>query len=151
MLERDDSHLFGEDHRAFRDSVRRFIAREFSPRLDEFEDAGVVSRDFWRKAGEAGLLCPTLPEAYGGPGLDFPFNAIINEELAYAMMSDSVTLQSDIIALHPALWQRGAEAALAAAMISGEAITAIAMTEPGAGSDLQGVSTTARAAMATSS
>lgn len=146
MLERDGSHLFGEEHRAFRDSVRKFIAREFSPRLTEFEDAGAVARDFWIKAGEAGLLCPTMPEAYGGAGLDFTFNAILNEEFTYAMMSDSVTLQSDITM--PYLLRYGSEELKARwlpAMLAGEAIAAIAMTEPGAGSDLQGIRTTARA------
>jgi acyl-CoA dehydrogenase len=145
MLERDGSHLFGEDHRAFRDSVRRFIAREFSPRLVEFEDAGLVARDFWLKAGAAGLLCPTLPEAYGGPGLDFTFNAILNEEFTYAMMSDSVTLQSDITM--PYLLRYASEELKARwlpPMLAGEAIAAIAMTEPGAGSDLQAVRTSAR-------
>ena len=146
MLERDESHLFGEDHRAFRESVRRFIAREFTPRIAEFEEAGIVARDFWRKAGEAGLLCPTMPEAYGGPGLDFTFNAILNEEFTYAMMADSITLQSDITMPYllnyasddlKARWLPG--------LLSGETIAAIAMTEPGAGSDLQGVRTHARA------
>jgi acyl-CoA dehydrogenase len=145
MLERDGSHLFGEEHRAFRASVRRFIAREFAPRIAEFEENGVVARDFWLKAGEAGLLCPTLPEAYGGPGLDFTFNAILNEEFTYAMMADSITLQSDITMPYV---QRYASDALRErwlpAMLRGEAIAAIAMTEPGAGSDLQGVRTTAR-------
>ena len=60
MLERDGSRLFGEEHRAFRDMVRKFIAREFEPRIAEFEEAGVVKRDFWLKAGESGLLCPTM-------------------------------------------------------------------------------------------
>src|SRR3546814_19077939 len=69
MLERDGSKLFTEDHRAFRDAVRRFIEREFSPRVEEFEESGRVERDFWLKCGEAGLLCPPMPEAYGGPGL----------------------------------------------------------------------------------
>ena len=145
MLDRDGSSLFGEEHRAFRHSVRRFIAREFSPRLEEFEEAGIVARDFWTKAGEAGMLCPTLPEAYGGPGLDFTFNTILNEEFTYAMMSDSVTLQSDITmpyVLHYAsdeLKQRWLPP-----MITGDVIAAIAMTEPSAGSDLQGVRTSAR-------
>ena len=145
MLERDGSSLFGEEHRAFRDSVRRFIAREFSPHLEEFEEAGIVSREFWAKAGEAGLLCPTLPEEYGGPGLDFTFNTILNEEFTYAMMSDSVTLQSDITMPYilryasDELKQRWLPK-----MIAGEVIAAIAMTEPGAGSDLQGVRTSAR-------
>lgn len=146
MLQRDGSHLFGEDHRAFRDSVRRFIAREFSPRIEEFEEAGVVSREFWHKAGEAGFLCPTMPEAYGGPGLDFTFNAILNEEFTYAMMADCLTLQSDITM--PYLLNYASEELKERwlpALLAGDAIAAIAMTEPGAGSDLQGVRTTARA------
>jgi alkylation response protein AidB-like acyl-CoA dehydrogenase len=145
MLERDSSLLFGEDHRAFRDSVRRFIAREFSPRLVEFEEAGIVARDFWKTAGEAGLLCPTMPEEFGGPGLDFTFNAILNEEFTYAMMSDSVTLQSDITM--PYLQHYASEELKQRwlpPMITGDVIAAIAMTEPGAGSDLQAVRTSAR-------
>jgi alkylation response protein AidB-like acyl-CoA dehydrogenase len=146
MLERDGSHLFAEEHRAFRDSVRRFIAREFSPRIAEFEEAGAVARDFWLKAGEAGLLCPTMPEAYGGPGLDFTFNAIINEEFTYAMMADSITLQSDITMPYVLRYASDElKARWLPAMLRGEAIAAIAMTEPGAGSDLQAVRTTALA------
>lgn len=145
MLERDGSCLFGEEHRAFRAMVRKFIEREFTPHLLAFEDAGIVSRDFWAKCGEAGLLCPTLPESYGGLGLDFTFNAIINEELTYAMMADSITLQTDITM--PYILHYGSEeqkAELLPRMLAGETIAAIAMTEPGAGSDLQGVRTTAR-------
>lgn len=145
MLERDGSLLFGEEHRAFRDSVRRFIDREFSPRIEEFEEAGVVARDFWRKAGAAGFLCPTLPEAYGGPGLDFTFNAILNEEFTYAMMADSVTLQSDITM--PYILHYASDALKETwlpRLLTGEVIAAIAMTEPGAGSDLQAVRTSAR-------
>lgn len=146
MLERDDSLLFSEEHRAFRESVRRFIAREFTPRVEEFEEAGIVKRDFWLKAGEAGLLCPTMPEEHGGPGLDFTFNAILNEEFTYAMMADSITLQSDITM--PYVLRYGSDELKARwlpGMLTGETIAAIAMTEPGAGSDLQGVRTTARA------
>jgi acyl-CoA dehydrogenase len=145
MLERDESQLFGEEHRAFRVSVRRFIAREFSPRLVEFEEAGVVDRGFWKQAGAAGLLCPTMPDAFGGPGLDFTFNAILNEEFTYAMMADSITLQSDITM--PYLLRYASDELKTRwlpAMLAGEVIAAIAMTEPGAGSDLQGVRTTAR-------
>ena len=145
MLDRDHSLIYGEDHRAFRDSVRRFVEREFTPRITEFEEHGIVARDFWRKAGDAGLLCPTMPEEWGGLGLDFTFNAILNEEFTYAMMADSLTLQSDITMPYvlryasdelKARWLPG--------MLTGETIAAIAMTEPGAGSDLQGVRTTAR-------
>ncbi|MFN4134711.1 MAG: acyl-CoA dehydrogenase family protein [Novosphingobium sp.] len=146
MLERDGSPLFGEEHRAFRDMVRKFIAREFNPRIAAFEEAGIVSRDFWRLAGEAGLLCPTMPEAYGGPGLDFTFNAILNEEFTYAMMADSLTLQSDITM--PYLVRYASDELKERwlpKLLTGEIIAAIAMTEPGAGSDLQGLRTSARA------
>ena len=145
MLDRDHSLLYGEDHRAFRDSVRRFLEREFTPRIAEFEENGIVSRDFWRKAGDAGLLCPTMPEEWGGPGLDFTFNAILNEEFTYAMMADCLTLQSDITM--PYLLHYGNDEQKAQwlpRLLSGEAVAAIAMTEPGAGSDLQGVRTSAR-------
>jgi alkylation response protein AidB-like acyl-CoA dehydrogenase len=145
MLDRDRSKLFGEEHRTFRAMVRKFIEREFSPRIEAFEEAGKVARDFWLKCGEAGLLCPTMPENYGGLGLDFTFNAIINEEFTYAMMADSITLQTDITM--PYILHYGSEAqkaTLLPRMLSGETIVAIAMTEPGAGSDLQGVRTTAR-------
>jgi acyl-CoA dehydrogenase len=145
MLQRDGSHLFDADHRAFRDSVRRFIERKFTPRIVEFEEAGAVSRDFWQAAGEAGMLCPSLPDAYGGPGLDFRFNAILNEELTYALMADSVTLQSDITM--PYLLRYGSDALKdrwLPPMLVGDAIAAIAMTEPSAGSDLQGIRTTAQ-------
>ncbi len=145
MLERDGSRLFGEDHRAFRDTVRKFVEREFTPRMTEFDDAGMVKRDFWLKAGEAGLLCPTMPTEYGGMALDFTFNAILNEEFTYAMMADSVTLQSDITM--PYVMRYASEELKQRwlpKMLTGEAIGAIAMTEPGAGSDLQGVRTSAR-------
>lgn len=145
MLNRDESRIFGEDHRVFRDAVRRFIAKEFSPRVEAFEAEGKVARDFWLKAGEAGFLCPTMAADYGGPGLDFTFNAILNEEFTYAMMADSITLQSDITM--PYILRYGSDALRERwlpGMLSGEVIAAIAMTEPGAGSDLQGVATTAR-------
>ena len=145
MLERDESLIFGEEHRAFRQSVRRFVEREFTPRLEAFEAAGLVARDFWLKAGAAGLLCPTMAAEFGGPGLDFSFNAILNEEFTYAMMADSLTLQTDITM--PYLMNHASEPLKRRwlpAMLSGETIAAIAMTEPGAGSDLQAVRTSAR-------
>ena len=145
MLERDGRKLFDEDHRAFRDAVRKFIDREFSPQIDAFEEAGVVSRDFWLKCGEAGFLCPTMPEEYGGPGLDFRFIAILNEEFTYALMSDSITRHRDITM--PYILRYASDELKRQwlpAFLTGEKIAAIAMTEPGAGSDLQGVRTTAR-------
>jgi acyl-CoA dehydrogenase len=144
MLNRDDTDVYGEDHMQFRDMVRRFLAAEFTPHLDQFEVDGMVSKAFWQKAGEAGLLCLTLPEQYGGLGLDFSFNAVLNEEFTYAMMADCLTLQTDITM--PYILNYGSDAMKAKylpRLISGESIAAIAMTEPGAGSDLQGVKTTA--------
>jgi len=145
MLDSSKRTIYGEDHAAFRESVRKFLAREFTPHLEAFEAAGKTSREFWRKAGAAGILCPTIKEEYGGLGLDFTFSALINEELSYAMASDSLMLQSDIIL--PYIEHYGTEEHLRRylpKMVSGEIITAIAMTEPGAGSDLQGIKTTAR-------
>ncbi len=145
MLERAGQGCYRLEHDQFRETVRRFIANEFTPRLEAFEANGKVSRDFWRKAGRMGLLCPSIPESYGGPELDFSFNAVLNEEFTYAMMSDCLTLQSDVTLpymLHHATDEQ--KARYLPAMATGELVTAIAMTEPGAGSDLRGVRTTAR-------
>jgi acyl-CoA dehydrogenase len=144
MLNRDDTAVYGEDHVQFRDMVRRFLAAEFTPHLDQFEADGMVSKAFWQKAGEAGLLCLTLPKQYGGLGLDFSFNAVLNEEFTYAMMADCLTLQTDITM--PYILNYGSDeikSEYLPRLVSGESIAAIAMTEPGAGSDLQGVKTTA--------
>ena len=145
MIDTSRRTAFSADHEAFRDSVRKFFAKELTPHLDRWEEQGAVDRSFWLACGEAGLLCPTVPEQYGGLGLDFGYNAVIDEELAYAGSSAGITLQSDIVA--PYIEAYGSDeqkAKYLARMISGECITAIAMTEPGAGSDLQGIRTTAR-------
>ena len=137
--------VYDEDHLLFRDQVRRFFERALVPHLDRWEAEGVVDKAFWRAAGEAGLLCPTVSPDYGGLGLDFRYNAVVAEELAYAGSSAGLTLQSDIVANY--IERYGSEEQKRrwlSRMISGETITAIAMTEPGAGSDLQGVRTTAR-------
>ncbi|MGZ8347250.1 MAG: acyl-CoA dehydrogenase family protein [Allosphingosinicella sp.] len=144
MLDLSRRSFFNEQHDLFRDQVRRFFAREMIPHLDRWEEQGIVDRDFWTKCGAAGLLCPTVPEAYGGLGLDFGYNAVIVEELGYAGSSAGITLHSDIVA--PYIVEYGAEALKQLwlpRMISGETPTAIAMTEPAAGSDLQGIRTVA--------
>ena len=144
MLDTSRRTAFTPEHDLFRDQVRRFFEREMIPHLDRWEAQGVADRDFWTKSGAAGLLCPTVPEEYGGLGLDFGFNAVIDEELGYAGSSSGISLHSDIVA--PYLVAYGSEAQKRAwlpRMISGETPTAIAMTEPGAGSDLQGIRTTA--------
>jgi acyl-CoA dehydrogenase len=146
MIEASERQLFSEDHHAFRDTVRRVLGDVIEPRLDAHEKEGIVEREAWSKVGAAGLLCPQVPEAYGGPGLDFAFNAIVAEELAYMGSAAGFTLQSDIVADY--LVHYGSEEQkrrYLPGMVDGSAISAIAMTEPGAGSDLQGMKTLARA------
>ena len=146
MLNTEARTAYGEDHEILRSEVRKFFAGALVPNLERWEEEGIVDRDFWTACGQAGLLCPTIPVAYGGAGADFCTNAVITEELAYAGSSAGITLHSDIVADY--IVHYGTEAQKAhwlPRMISGETITAIAMTEPGAGSDLQGVRTTALA------
>lgn len=145
MLPVANRAAYDEDHALFRDQVKRFFAQELHPKLEAWEEAGIVDRDFWRAAGEAGLLCPTVPEAHGGLGLDFRYNAIIDEELAYAGSSAGLPLQSDIVVDYIVAYGSDEQRAKwLPRMISGETIVAIAMTEPNAGSDLQGIQATAR-------
>ena len=144
MLDLARRSFHSEDHHLFRDQVRKFFERELIPHLERWEAQGEIDRDFWRKAGDAGLLCATVPEAYGGLGLNFGYNAVIDEELGYAGSSAGIGLHSDIVA--PYIVVYGSEPLKQhwlPRMISGETPTAIAMTEPGAGSDLQGIKTSA--------
>ncbi|MGP1354077.1 MAG: acyl-CoA dehydrogenase family protein [Parasphingopyxis sp.] len=145
MLQTANRTAYDENHELFRDQVRKFFDKELHPNLDRWEKEEIVDRDFWSACGEAGLLCPTMPEEYGGLGLDFGYNAVIDEELAYAGSSAGITLQSDITADYFLAY--GSEAQKQhwiPKLVSGEAVTAIAMTEPGTGSDLQSVKTTAK-------
>jgi acyl-CoA dehydrogenase len=145
MLELEHRSVYEEEHELFRDMVRKFIARSVAPNQNRWEEEGIVGRDLWRAAGEAGLICPTVSPDYGGLGLDFRYNAVIDEEMAYQGATTGLALQSDITA--PYIEQYGSEEQKRQwlpKMVSGETITAIAMTEPGAGSDLQGTRTTAR-------
>ncbi len=145
MLDVRNRHVFSEEHNMFREAVRAFFSRELIPNLETYEREGIVSRDFWRKCGEAGLLCPTVKPEHGGLGLDFGFNAVVNEEVAYAGSAAGLSLQSDIVADYIEVY--GSEAQrlkYLPKMVTGELITAIAMTEPGTGSDLQAIKATAR-------
>ncbi|KAB7644949.1 acyl-CoA dehydrogenase family protein [Polymorphobacter fuscus] len=145
MLDTSERHVYTPDHEAFRGTVRKLFDKELYPHIDTFESEGIVSKAFWRACGDNGLLCPTVPEEYGGLGLDFGYNAVVDEELAYAGSSAGITLQSDIVADYiVAYGSEEQKRKYLPQMISGELITAIAMTEPGAGSDLQGVRTTAK-------
>jgi len=138
--------LFEEEHLLFRDTVREFLAREVVPYHAQWEKDGIVPRDVWKKAGELGLFALSVPEQYGGSGVrDFRYNAVLDEEIIRAGASGlGFSLHNDVVAPYlldltndeqKERWLPG--------FVSGELITAIAMTEPGAGSDLQGIRTTA--------
>jgi len=137
--------VYREDHEMFRVTARRFIERECVPRQAEWDKTGRVDRDTWLKAGREGLLCTSLPEEYGGGGGDFGHCAVLIEELAAANISGpGFSLHSDIIA--PYILRLGTDEQKRRWLpkcASGECILAIAMSEPGAGSDLKAVRTTA--------
>jgi acyl-CoA dehydrogenase len=142
MIERT---LFKSDHESFRDSFRRFVDKEIAPFHAAWEDQGYVDREVWRKAGANGFLCMTMPEEYGGAGADKLFSVAQMEELARAGASGiGYGLHSEIVA--PYLLHYGTEAQkrkYLPPMATGDVVTAIAMSEPAAGSDLQGVRSTA--------
>lgn len=142
MIERT---LFSSDHEAFRDSFRRFMDKEIAPFHAQWEDQGYVDRAVWNKAGENGFLCMTMPEEYGGAGADKLYSVVQMEELSTAGFSGiGYGLHSEIVA--PYLLHYGTEAQkkrYLPKLASGEMVGAIAMSEPAAGSDLQGVKSTA--------
>ncbi len=137
--------VFREDHEQFREAARRFFDKEVVPHHAQWERDGIVPKEVWRKAGREGLLNPMLPEPYGGGG-DFGHAAVLLEEIARTGASGlGFPLHSDIVA--PYINAYGSTAQKdrwLPRMASGELIGAIAMTEPGAGSDLKSVRTTAR-------
>ncbi|QIB67402.1 acyl-CoA dehydrogenase family protein [Kineobactrum salinum] len=137
---------YTEEHDLFRNEVRKFLAQEVEPKFKRWEDEKTWDRNFWRAAGAAGLLCPTVPEEFGGLGLDFRYNAVINEETSYLIGNmNGAVLQSDILTDYiAALGTEKQKRYYLPRMISGEVIAAIAMTEPGGGSDLQSMRTTAK-------
>ena len=136
---------FTEEHISFRESTRKFFETEVKPFHEEWEKAGIVPRDIWLKAGSAGLLCPDVAEEYGGSGADFLYNVIIIEESSRAGNTGFfISLHNDIIA--PYISEYGNEEQKKRWLpgcVSGEKILAIAMTEPGTGSDLKSIRTTA--------
>ena len=137
--------IYEPEHEQFRDSVRKFLEIEAVPFHEQWEKDGQIDRNLWYKAGELGFLSPTADEAYGGVGVDFRYNAVFNEENSRLGLSGiGFFLHSDISV--PYILNNGSEAQkqkYIPGCISGETIVAIAMTEPGAGSDLQGIKTTA--------
>ncbi|WP_299193825.1 acyl-CoA dehydrogenase family protein [uncultured Erythrobacter sp.] len=144
MLQTAHRTAYNTDHEAFRDTVRKVLAEHMVPHLDAHEADGIVPREAWKALGEAGMLCPTVSEENGGLGLDFGFNCVVNEEVAYLGSSAGFTLQNDItVNYFERLGNEEQRARYLPGLVSGDIISAIAMTEPGAGSDLQGVKTTA--------
>jgi acyl-CoA dehydrogenase len=134
------------EHHAFRATVHRFVESEVAPYHREWENAGRVPHALWRKAGSLGLLCPAVPEIYGGGGVDFLYSTIVTEELCWAGATGPLFyLHSDIVA--PYLVHFGSEEQKRKwlpRMASGETVTGICMTEPGAGSDVAAIRTRAR-------
>lgn len=137
--------LFSSEHELFRDSVRKFFEQEAVPFHAQWEKQGHIDRTLWNRAGEQGLLCSHIPEAYGGMAADFLYSAVVIEEInRLGLTGIGFSLHSDIAA--PYLLHYGSEALklkYLPKLVSGEMVAAIAMTEPGAGSDLQGVKTSA--------
>jgi alkylation response protein AidB-like acyl-CoA dehydrogenase len=140
------THLLNPEQKMFQEAVRAFVQKEVVPHHAQWEKDGQVSQDLWRKAGEMGMLCMDFPEEYGGLGSkDFRYNAIVAEELAYVgATGPGFVLHTDVVGPYcteyfteeqKQRWMPG--------MVSGELISAIAMTEPGTGSDLANVKTTA--------
>lgn len=137
--------LFTSEHEDFRKTVRRFFETEVLPHREAWDEQQHVDRQLWNKAGELGLLCVTMPEEYGGLGVDRTYSTILMEEQSYAGDSGvGFSLHSDIVA--PYINNFGTpeqKAKYLPKMATGELVGAIAMTEPGTGSDLQAVKTTA--------
>nr|MCW2728241.1 acyl-CoA dehydrogenase [Aeromicrobium sp.] len=138
--------IFDSDHDAFRDTVRSFCEKEIAPYHDQWEKDAIVPRDVWTKAGDMGLLGFMMPEELGGGGVtDFRYNAILTEEITRIGASGvGFVIQTDLVSAYLLSYASDEQKARwFPTFCSGEMITAIAMTEPGTGSDLQGIKTTA--------
>jgi alkylation response protein AidB-like acyl-CoA dehydrogenase len=137
--------LFNDEHEMFRESVRKFIEREIVPYHAQWEQDGMVPRELWLKAGEAGLLCTNISEEFGGLGAGFLYNVVMTEELARAgATGPGFVVHSDLVA--PYINTFGTEEQKRRwlpRMVRGEAIGALGLTEPGAGSDLKAIRTRA--------
>ncbi len=142
MFER---RLFQSEHEMFRTSVRKFIEKEIAPHHAQWERDGIVPRELWLKAGEAGLLCCTVPEAYGGLGLDYLFDVIVFEEMARSgFTGPGFLIHCDLVATYiKSFGTEQQKQRWLPKMVAGEAIGSLGMTEPHAGSDLRSIRTRA--------
>jgi acyl-CoA dehydrogenase len=138
-------HYLQEEHHMFRSALQKFLAKEAVPCYSQWEQERMIPRSFWKKMGNEGFLCPTVEEQYGGAGADWAYSVVIIQELERVGSSlIGIPLHSDIVV--PYLVAYGTEEQKQRWLpgcVSGDIITAIAMTEPGAGSDLAGIRTTA--------
>ena len=136
---------YTEEHRAFRKAVREFFEKEVTPYVDEWEETGIVPKSVWRKMGEQGFLCTEIPEEYGGPGLDFLYSVILTEEIAGTRHTGlAAPLHSDVVVPYISSFaSEELKKKYIPGCVSGEIVTAVAMTEPNAGSDLTSMGTTA--------
>ncbi|RUT76935.1 acyl-CoA dehydrogenase [Marinobacter sp. NP-6] len=137
--------LFNQEHEMFRDTVRKFIDKEIAPYHYQWESEGVVPRDLWLKAGEAGMLCCTIPEQYGGLELDYLFDVIVFEEMARSgFTGPGFLIHCDLVATYiKSFGTEEQKQQWLPKMVSGEAIGSLGMTEPHAGSDLRNIRTRA--------
>lgn len=139
--------VYDTEHHQFRETVRKFAATEIAPDFQRWENAGIIDRPLWTAAGAAGLLCPQVPEEFGGVSGDFRLNAIVIEELSYSGFAGPATdfsVHSDVCTGYLLSYGTAEQKAKwLPRMVSGETVCAIAMTEPGTGSDLQGIRTRA--------
>jgi alkylation response protein AidB-like acyl-CoA dehydrogenase len=142
MMKRE---IFSPDHEQFRDTVRRFLLAEVVPNMERWEARSGFEHSMFDAAGAAGLLCPGVPETYGGPGADLLYSAVVLEEAAqYSNFGLSLTMHSEIVTNY--LLHYGSEALKQQwlpRMVTGECVGALAMTEPGTGSDVKAVRTSA--------
>tara|TARA_R110002111_G_scaffold262444_2_gene338534 strand:+ start:5837 stop:6976 length:1140 start_codon:yes stop_codon:yes gene_type:complete len=141
-----DRAIYSSDHELFRTNARRFFREELEPNIEQWEKDEIMPRSFWEKAGANGFLCCGVPEEYGGPGADFLYNMVLSEETGYAIGGASVgfSVQADIVAYY--LLHAGTEEQKKywlPRMVTAESIASIGLTEPGCGSDLKAMRTTA--------
>ena len=139
--------IYTDEHQMFRKTLRKMLDKEAYPFFEQWEKERDIPREFWLKLGENGFLCPMVSEEYGGLGLDFGYSAILTEELERvgAGLASGIALHSDIVTPYiEAYGTKAQKERWLPKSVSGELISAIAMTEPGAGSDLAGIQTTAR-------
>jgi alkylation response protein AidB-like acyl-CoA dehydrogenase len=140
-----DRDIFEPEHDAYRDSVRRFVESELQPRHMQWEKDGIVPRDAWLGAGAMGMLCPSIPEQYGGVGADFLYSVVMIEEITRANVTGpGFMVHSEMVAPYILAWgSEETKQKWLPRMVTGEAIGALGMTEPGAGSDAKEMRTRA--------